>query len=311
MTVTFSTQGRVTSVYKAHVTVFADGKTYDASMRGNFHTKPKNEWPKVGDWVSFTVIGDEVAVIDSVLPRKNTIARRVSFDDTMQVMVTNVDYLCIVMGLDNDFNPRRLKRYLALAETSEVSPLIVLTKSDISTDLETTKSEISTLAPNIPLHMVSSVTGEGTEELFEYLKPGITMVLLGSSGAGKSSLTNVLLGEEVEDVGEVRIRDDRGKHTTTRRQLYMLLNTAAIIDTPGLRELAMEDEEASAEAAYPDIAALTRNCRFSNCDHKNSAGCALQEAIENSSVSAADVAAFLKLKNKEVRHRRTRSKRLP
>lgn len=300
---------RVTAVYRGHVEVSADSKTYEAKVRGLFHEKPKNEWPKVGDWVECSTAYQQEVVIEAVSPRKNSITRHLSFDDTTQVMVTNIDWLCIVMGLDNDYNPRRLKRYLALAETSGVNPIVVLSKVDIAEDVERAVAEVTALAPEVPVYVVSSKTGEGVEKVRAHLGGGQTLVLLGSSGAGKSSLTNALLGMEAEATGRVRARDDRGRHTTTRRQLYQLPNGAAIIDTPGLRELAMTDEEESADAAYPELAVLALECRFNDCDHVHSAGCALRAAVVAGDITEADVEAYLKLKLRQERHRRTRSSR--
>lgn len=303
-------RARVVAEYRAHYDIALDGKVYQASVRGSFHENADSTFPKVGDYVTVMPTNSEQYVITAIEPRRNVLTRRLTFDDTTQEMVANVDQLLIVMGLDKDYNLRRLKRYLALAEQNHVIPIVILTKTDIADDLAAKVSEVTTTVPSdVPVLSVSSITGEGVSTVADCLQPNTTSVLLGSSGAGKSSLTNALFAAEVMDIGDVRHSDERGRHTTTRRQLFTLPNGAALIDTPGMRELAMDNEAASAEAAYPEMAALAEACRFRNCDHDKSAGCALQAAVAAGEVSEADVAAFLKLRNRVQRHRRTRGMR--
>ncbi len=301
-------RGRVVGVERGHYEVLVDNLVQKATVRGSFHEQPATALPKVGDYVSVQQSGVDSWVITAVEPRQNEIIRRLSFDDSDQVLVTNVDYLAIVMGCDNDFNIRRLERYLALAETAGVTPVIVLTKVDLVEDVATYEAAIRDACPDCVLFTTSTKTKTGIAQLQALLTAPVTIVLLGSSGAGKSSLTNALLATTAA-TGAVRTRDDRGRHTTRKRQMYVLANGAAVIDTPGIRELAMTDETAAAAAAFPQIEALANECRFSNCDHEQSAGCAIQAAVASGTIDATDVAAYLRLRTRQQRHRRTRSHR--
>jgi len=303
-------KARVTAVERGHYEVDYVGTRKRAVVRGRFHEVSSAELPKVGDWVVLSEVTSDTAQIESILPRKNTVSRTLSFDDTTQVLVSNVDIIMIVMGCDNDFNIRRLERYLALVAAAEATPVIVLSKSDLVPDvLPAMIDRVQAVSGNVQALPVSTISEEGMAALTAVLTPHSTTVLLGSSGAGKSSLINLITQTGTAATGRLRTSDERGRHTTRRRQMYMLENGAAIIDTPGIRELALENTEEAAAAAYPAIEALTHECQFRNCDHDKSAGCAVQAAITSGEVAADTVAAYLKLRHRQQRHRRTRSLR--
>lgn len=237
----------------------------------------------VGDWVfaCFDVHGD--LWVEDRVPPSTRIVRR-DGDGRRHVVVSNVDTALLVMGLDADFNPRRLERYLALVHGEGITPVVVLTKRDIAAPTaESLGRRLAELAGRIP-KAIDTVAVDGTqpsaaEALQPYLGPGETLVLLGSSGAGKSTLTNTLLGHAVQDTGPVRENDGRGKHTTTTRSLHRLAGGACVIDTPGLRTLRPE-AEATLSGAFADIAELAQDCRFRDCRHESEPGCAVRAGID-------------------------------
>jgi ribosome biogenesis GTPase len=232
-------RARVIAEYRASYDVLHEGVVYTASLRGHFHEAAAEGFPKVGDYVAVESTGDGRLVIEDVLPRTNAIARLAPHDNTLQVMVTNIDYMLIVMGLDGDFNISRLERYLALAAQSEVAPVVVLNKSDVAPDLPAQLEAVTAVAQGTPIVVGSAITGTGMELLLPYVAEGKTVVLLGSSGAGKSTITNYLVAAVAQPTRELRERDGRGRHTTTHRQLFVLPTGGFLIDTPGMRELAL------------------------------------------------------------------------
>jgi ribosome biogenesis GTPase len=212
----------------------------------------------------------------------------------------------IVMGLDNDYNLARLRRYLALATQSEVAPVVVLNKADLVEDVAVALEAVREVAQEAPVHVVSALSSDKVKELEEYVAPGKTAVLLGSSGAGKSTLLNQLVGEVVQPTQSVRDRDARGRHTTTHRQLFQAAAGGYLIDTPGMRELALLDDQAAANEQFTDLAALATQCRFRNCDHDKSVGCAILAAEEAGTVDPQRVKQYCKLLRSEERLRRRR-----
>ena len=231
--------------------------------------------PAVGDWVAL-----REETIHAVLPRRSAFARKVAWSQTeAQVLAANIDTVFVVSGLDGDFNVRRLERYLTLAWESGASPALVLTKADLCEDVGSVLLEVEQIALGVPVHVVSNVTGAGLEELTPYLAPARTIVLLGSSGVGKSTLANRLLGEELQVTKEIA-EDGRGRHTTTRRQLIRLPGGALLIDTPGLREIQLWDADEGIQEAFADVDELAADCKFNDCAHTREPGCAVQAAID-------------------------------
>jgi ribosome biogenesis GTPase len=237
----------------------------------------------VGDWVLATCDAYGETWLESRIPASSHIARR-DGDGRVHPLVSNVDTALLVMGLDDDFNPRRLERYLALVHRDGVTPVVVLTKADIATPTEAALQQRLALlegrvSPDVGVCAVNAMDPSAARALSHYCARGQTLVLLGSSGAGKSTLTNTLLGAPVQDTGAVRSSDGRGKHTTTSRTLHCLPGGACVIDTPGLRALRPDADEASLAAAYDDIGALAARCRFRDCRHADEPGCAVREGV--------------------------------
>ncbi len=252
--------------------------------------------PVVGDWVAFEPrLQEGTSLIQAVLPRRTQLARRAAGrTDEEQVVAANVDVVFIVSALTRDLNPRRLERYLALAGDSGASPVLILTKADLCEDVAATREGLVTLAPGVPLHVVSSVTGEGLEVLWQYLGGNRTVALIGSSGVGKSTLINRLLGTTRLVVGEVR-EDDKGRHTTTHRELFVLPQGGLVIDTPGMRELGLMESEEGVRTTFVDIEELGAGCRFSNCRHEKEPGCAVREAVRDGRLAPERLESFHKL----------------
>jgi len=301
-------RGRVITEHKASYVVAADSKEYVASVRGHFHDEDEKRFPKVGDYVTLSVLEEEKAVIESIEPRRSEVVRKSAHDDTIQVMVTNVDYVFIVMGLDNDFNLRRLERYLVLTEQAHITPVVILNKVDMVDDVALYLSQTKEVAKNIYVHAVSAKTGEGMEVFSGYMKDGATGVLLGSSGAGKSTITNYLLKEVLQETKTVRAVDSRGRHTTTTRELFMLPSGGYLIDTPGMRELGFVHEEDMSDGTFSDVELLTYECKFPNCDHIKSAGCAVQKALEEGTLDQKHFHNYLKLRQRNAETRPARKR---
>jgi len=239
------------------------------------------DWPAVGDWVAAELHGeDATAVIQEVLPRRSKFVRK-SPGKKMeeQVIAANVDVALLVSALDGDFNPRRVERYLAQCWESGAKPVIVLNKADACEDVRVKRVEMERVAVGTAVCVVSAITGDGFSELEEFLSPGQTLVLLGSSGVGKSTIVNRLLGQTVQGVHPVRESDSRGRHTTSSRELFVLPGGALLMDTPGLREMQLWDAEDGVAQAFADIDLLARECRFSDCRHEGDLGCAVQAAL--------------------------------
>jgi ribosome biogenesis GTPase / thiamine phosphate phosphatase len=261
------------------------------------HEARPGELPVVGDWV-----GLRDGLIDVVLPRSSKFSRKTPWTEVAeQVLVANVDVTFLVMGLDErDFNVRRLERYLTTAWEGGAMPVIVLNKVDLAVDREGQIGQTETVAFGVPVHAVSAETGEGIEDLSRHLAGGRTVVLLGSSGVGKSTIINRLLGEERFATNDVR-SDGRGRHTTTRRELVPVPGGGVIIDTPGLRELQLWETDGGLDQTFVDIAELIAQCRFSDCQHRTEPGCAVKTALGDGSLPAERWESYLKLE-RELAH---------
>ncbi len=261
-----------------------------------------DSYPSVGDWVAADLMPREGrAVIHSLLPRKSKFSRKVAGAIVQeQIVAANFDYVFIVNSLNRDFNLRRLERYLTMAWESGASPVIVLSKKDLSEDAEEKIGEVEAITFGVPVIAASAVTGEGMDALRRYLGVGSTVAILGSSGVGKSTLTNLLAGETIMDTREIREDDSRGRHTTTYRNLVRLPDAGMIIDTPGMRELQLWESDSGLQGTFEDVESLGGSCRFRDCTHENEPGCAVLAAVRNGLLSAARLESYRKLK-KELR----------
>jgi ribosome biogenesis GTPase / thiamine phosphate phosphatase len=298
--------GRVTAVHRETSIVATSAGEVSAAVTGRFRRDAlaPSDFPAVGDWVAL-----DGAVIATVAPRRSAF-RRYAADSSRratmnlvdeQVIAANVDIAFLVAGLDGDFNLRRLERYLAVSWSSGVDPIVVLNKADIADDLDGRLSAVEAIAPSVPILVLSALTGDRLADLTPHLAPGRTAVVLGSSGVGKSTLVNALLGEERKATAEVRADDSRGRHTTTHRELFTLPTGALLIDTPGIRSLEVVGAAEGIEAAFDDVLEVAAGCRFSDCRHEGEPGCAVRAAITDGTLSEERLAGHRKLE-REVAH---------
>lgn len=266
------------------------------SGRFRYEAQTISDYPAVGDFVMVEHAGKEGnAVIHSVLPRKSVFTRRAAGTAKReQVVAANIDTVFICMSLNNDFNVRRLERYLSVAWDSGATPVIVLTKADLCTDLDAKLCEVESVAFGVDVVVTSSLSENGIDAVKPFLKAGRTASFIGSSGVGKSTLINRLLGSDVIATGGLR-NDDKGRHTTTHRELILLEGGALVIDTPGMRELGMWGAEGGIDTAFADIEELAARCRYKNCTHTAEPGCALRAAIEEGTLSEERYRSYVKL----------------
>jgi ribosome biogenesis GTPase / thiamine phosphate phosphatase len=264
-------------------TVLADVGELAAEVSGRFRdaARSRSDFPAVGDWVAVAPRPAEgAATIHALLPRRGVVSRKNAGPRAEeQVLAAHVDTVLIVSGLDGDFNPRRIERLLAMAWSSGASPAIVLNKADACDDPQARLAEVELLAPAVPVVLASAVRGDGVEAVRSLLGPGRTAVLVGSSGVGKSTLVNALAGRDSQDTREVREDDSRGRHTTSRRDLFVLPGGAVLIDSPGLREVGLWGAEEGIAETFADIEALASGCRFADCRHDGEPGCAVRRAL--------------------------------
>jgi ribosome biogenesis GTPase len=265
--------------------------------------------PTVGDWVAVQILDDRsFAVIHSVLPRFSLIKRKTPGKTIdLQLVAANIDTVFIVQAADADFNLRRLERYLVIALESNIEPVLLLSKIDQIDDaaLQDRLASVAKIEPTLSVVALSNLTGQGLDQLQERLMPGRTYCLLGSSGVGKTTLLNRLLGEDLYATGEVREKDQRGRHVTTARQLSRLAGGALIIDTPGMREVGAIGQSTGIESAFSDIEELAIGCRFADCSHVHETGCAVREAVENGELDAKRYENYLKLRRESAYHERS------
>ena len=297
--------GRVSVVHGDRYRLYtAQGEMQGEAIGALLCHSGRSGWPAVGDWVALQPVGPAEAMIHAVLPRRTLFSRRAAGDrEQEQAIAANIDLAMIVCGLDHDFNVRRIERYLTLAHASGAETAIVLNKSDVCAGVAGRMGEAASVAGGAPVIAISARLGD-IEALLGWLRPGLTIALPGSSGAGKSTIVNRLLGEDRQLVQEVRERDSRGRHTTTYRELVPLPQGGALIDTPGMRELQLWADRESLDSAFAEIAALADQCRFRDCSHLVEEGCAVREAIEEGGLDAARWESYRKLRNEIAWHAR-------
>lgn len=288
---------RVTAVHKGRFGIVSDyGEGY-ATLKSKEYYYKGEAFPTVGDFVLIDYAEQGDSRIIATLSRKTYFSRRDPDKGRgEQAVAANFDYAFIMQSLNHDFNPKRLERYLTAARQSKAEPVIVLTKADLAKDYLPYILEVSRVAEDVRTHIVSARTGFGMDELSRYMIKGNTLVFMGSSGVGKSSLVNALAGEAIMDTNGIREDDSKGRHTTTRRELIMLKNGVMIIDTPGMRELGMWDVTEGLGEAFADVERFVCNCRFRDCKHENEPGCAVREAIKNGELDPARFESYKKIK---------------
>ena len=293
--------------------VFAAPGEWLARVSGRLrhHAAQRVDFPAVGDWVAVeppATGGD--ARIHSVLPRSSRFSRRAAGDPTEeQIVAANIDTVFLVSGLDGDFNPRRIERYLTVAWESGATPVIVLNKADLADDPEAIALEVRVAMPGVDVHAVSCRDAPTLDPLRDYLGFGKTGALLGSSGVGKSSIVNQLIGQELLRTRDVRAADSRGRHTSTARQLVLLPGHGVLIDTPGMRELQLWDTAESLAGTFAEIEARAADCRFRDCQHRSEPGCAVRAAVDAGAIAVDRLESYYKLTAEQAHQDRRKDER--
>ena len=292
---------RITAQHKGRYEIVCQHGVTHARLKTKEYFADAQEFPTTGDFVMINYIVSGDSQIIATLPRRTLFSRRepgpIPKD---QAVAANFDYVFIMQSLNLDFNPKRLERYLTLAWQSGAIPVILLTKADLVEDYRDYLTRVEGAAAGVNVHVVSARTGYGLSSLNAYLKPGKTVVFLGSSGVGKSSLVNALAGEEIMAVSAIRENDSKGRHTTTHRQLIRLSSGVLIIDTPGMRELGMWDVSEGLGDAFADVEQFIGKCRFSDCKHKSEPGCAVKAAIAVGDLDIGRWESYKKLQEEAV-----------
>jgi ribosome biogenesis GTPase / thiamine phosphate phosphatase len=277
-----------------------DGGEFTCEVTGKyrFENEGKSQFPTVGDWVVTSIVPHEQkATIHAILPRKSVFSRKVAGEITEeQPIAANIDVIFIITGLDLNYNLRRIERYLSIGWESGATPVVLLNKADVCPETQQRKLEVENIAPGVDVYTLSAYSQSDLEQLRKYIAPGKTIAFLGSSGVGKSTIINELLGANRLKVNEVSGLNSLGRHTTTFRELIMLPHGGMVIDTPGMRELQVWGNEDGLELAFEDIKELSNNCRFKDCRHENEPGCAVQEAIGSGALDRKRFDNYLKLK---------------
>ncbi|MDN4526899.1 ribosome small subunit-dependent GTPase A [Fictibacillus fluitans] len=293
------TVGRVALEHKRMYRLFTEHGELLAEVTGKLRHRAteRQDYPAVGDWVVITARPEEQkASIHAILPRKSKFSRKAAGVTTEeQIVAANIDTVFLVNALNTDFNLRRMERYLLMSWESGANPVIVLSKADLCDNVSQKVMEVESIAMGVPVHVISAEKGEGLDQLSSYLESGQTVALLGSSGAGKSTLTNALYGEKKQEVKTIREDDDKGRHTTTHRELVLLQDGGVVVDTPGMRELQLWEADEGVSQSFSDVEAIADNCRFRDCRHTTEPGCAVQAAILDGTLDQDRYNSYVKL----------------
>lgn len=298
--------GRVTQEHRERYVVSTGEKEYDSEITGNmrFSASSRVDFPAVGDWVAITTYDTDQAIITKVLPRKSILERQaVGKFGEIQIISTNIDVAFIVQSIDNNFNINRLERYLSVCYSSNIEPVLVISKIDLSDEKEVNNviKDLETRDKKIKYILLSNITRQGINQILDFIRKGKTYCVVGSSGVGKSTLINNLLNKDILKTGQISNYKNRGKHVSDHRELFVLENGGIIIDTPGMRELGMTDNSDGINITFQDISDLASKCKFPDCKHIDETGCAVIEALNNGIIDADAFHNFQKLKKEQQR----------
>ena len=296
--------GRVVSEHRERYIIKTINGEFEAEITGNmrFNAKNRTDFPAVGDWVTLTTYESDFALIHNILPRFSTIKRRAigQFGD-VQIIATNIDYAFLVQAVDRDFNINRLERYLTICNSSDVKPIIILTKTDLIDEIQKNEilNSINNRIKNVPIIPISNETKKGYETINAIIEKGKTYCMLGSSGVGKSTLLNNLSGKILMKTDVISLSTNKGKHVTSHRELIILENGGILIDNPGMREVGIADTASGLETTFDMIVRLSSNCRFKDCTHTNEKGCSVLEAVEKGGIDKASYENYLKMEKEK------------
>ena len=293
------TPARIVAEHKELYILRNETSELSAKITGKmiFAASSRENYPAVGDWVLISVLDEKQAVIHEILPRKTTLSRKAVSNSDTQLIASNIDVALIIQSPDRDYNLNRFERYITLAESENIKPVIVLNKTDLlsNNELNTKTIEIKKRFKNIEIHTTSIITGAGITDLKNSVKKGLTYCFLGSSGVGKSSIINIILGENLIKTAEISSCSNRGRHITTHRELFILENGGILVDNPGMREIGVLDSEAGIKSVFSEIHELSKECKFSDCSHVNEPACAVLKAISSGRLDKSKYDNYIKL----------------
>ena len=296
--------GRVISEHKERYIVKTEKGEFEAEITGNlrFSAKGREDFPAVGDWVALTIYDSGFSVIHGILPRFSIISRQaVSQFGEVQIIATNIDYAFLIQAVDRDFNINRLERYLTICYSSDVSPIIVLSKTDLIDEqrMNGILNDIKLRIKNVPVIAISNETQNGYEAIKKTIEKGKTYCMLGSSGVGKSTLLNNLSGRTIMRTNTISQSTNKGRHVTSHRELIILENGGILVDNPGMREVGIADTTSGLEITFDKIVSLSQNCKFKDCTHTRETGCSILEAVEKGDIDKNSYENYLKLEREK------------
>jgi ribosome biogenesis GTPase len=296
--------GRVISEHKERYIVKTEKGEFEAEITGNlrFSAKGREDFPAVGDWVALTMYDSGFSIIHEILPRFSIISRQsVSQFGEVQIIATNIDYAFLIQAVDRDFNINRLERYLTICYSSDVSPIIVLSKTDLIDEqrINGILNDIKLRIKNVPVIAISNETQNGYEAIKKTIEKGKTYCMLGSSGVGKSTLLNNLSGRTIMRTNTISQSTNKGRHVTSHRELIILENGGILVDNPGMREVGIADTTSGLEITFDKIVSLSQNCKFKDCTHTRETGCSILEAVEKGDIDKNSYENYLKLEREK------------
>ncbi|MFB6341926.1 ribosome small subunit-dependent GTPase A [Saccharicrinis sp. FJH62] len=296
--------GRVISEHKERYIVKTAEKEYDSEIIGNlrFTANSRSDFPAVGDWVAVSEYNDRNALIHAIFPRKTVIERQaVGKQGEKQIIATNIDHAFIVQAVDRDFNINRIERYLTICYTSNVSPVVILSKTDLiaEEELKALVTGVKERIKQVPVIALSNENQKGLDTIKARIKKGETYCLLGSSGVGKSTLSNNLAGRQQMKTNAISSSTNKGRHVTSHRELLLLENGGILIDNPGMREVGVTDSTQGLEITFDDIIRLSKDCKYKDCTHTSETGCAIIAAVENAEIDRSSYENYLRMEREK------------